>query len=87
MALTKTITLVNNFQEFSIFENAYLKVTSFSGSKETISFNLGAFKEKNGVLLQKQEFVIPHDLEGFNPLKQAYEHLKSLPEFSDAIDC
>lgn len=87
MALTKTSTLVNNFQEFSIFEDAYLKVTSFSGSKETISFALGIFKEKGGVLLQKQEYLFAMDLEGSNPIKQAYEYLKTLHEFSDAVDC
>jgi len=87
MALAKTITLVNNFQEFSIFENAYLKVTSFNGSKENVSLALGIFKEKNKVLLHKQEYVFTLDLEGPNPIKQAYEYLKTLPEFSDAIDC
>ena len=87
MALTKTITLVNNFQEFSIFEDAYLKVTSFSGSKETVSFDLSAFKEKGGVLLQKQDYVFAIDLEGSNPIKQAYEYLKTLPELADATDC
>ena len=87
MALTKPITLVNNFQEFSIFEDAYLKVTSFSGSKETVSFALSIFKKKDGVLLQKQEYLFAMDLEGSNPIKQAYEYLKTLPEFSDAVDC
>jgi|LauGreDrversion4_2_1035121.scaffolds.fasta_scaffold91181_1 hypothetical protein len=87
MAFTKTSTLVNNFQEFSIFEDAYLKVTSFSGSKETISFALGTFKEKDGILLQKQEYVFAIDLDGPNPIKQAYEYLKTLPEFADATDC
>lgn len=87
MAFTKTSTLVNNFQEFSTFEDAYLKVISFSGSKETISFALGTFKEKDGVLLQKQEYVFAIDLDGPNPIKQAYEYLKTLPEFADATDC
>lgn len=27
------------------------------------------------------------DLDGPNPIKQAYLHLKSLPEFADATDC
>ena len=27
------------------------------------------------------------DLEGPNPIKQAYLHLKTLPEFADASDC
>jgi hypothetical protein len=87
MALTKIITLVNNFQEFSIFEDAYLKVTSFSGSKGAVSFALSIFKEKDGVLLQKQEYVYAIDLEGPNLIKQAYQFLKTLPEFSDATDC
>jgi hypothetical protein len=87
MALTKIITLVNNFQEFSIFEDAYLKVTSFSGSKEAVSFALSIFKKKDGVLLQKQEYVYAIDLEGPNLIKQAYQFLKTLPEFSDATDC
>ena len=26
-------------------------------------------------------------LDGPNPIKQAYLHLKTLPEFADAIDC
>jgi hypothetical protein len=29
----------------------------------------------------------PYDIEGDNPIKQAYEHLKTLPEFEGAIDC
>jgi hypothetical protein len=27
------------------------------------------------------------DMDGENPVKQAYIHLKTLPEFADAVDC
>lgn len=29
----------------------------------------------------------PYDLAGENPYVQAYEYLKTLPKFADAIDC
>lgn len=36
--------------------------------------------------LYYREFTIPHDLEGGNVLEQAYNHLKSLDEYSGALD-
>jgi hypothetical protein len=36
--------------------------------------------------LQKQ-FVFAPNLDGPNFIKQAYEHLKTLPEFDGAVDC
>lgn len=35
----------------------------------------------------KNEFAFSYDINGENPIKQAYEYLKTLPEFSDATDC
>ena len=87
MAISKNISLTNNFGEQSSFNNVYCKVTSFGGSKENFSFDVGTFKEKNGTLLSRQNYNLVFDFEGPNPIKQAYLHLKSLPEFSDAVDC
>lgn len=28
-----------------------------------------------------------YDIQGDNPIRQAYQHIKTLPDFSDAIDC
>jgi len=38
-------------------------------------------------LYVKSEADMAYDLDGPNPIKQAYQHLKTLPEFADAIDC
>lgn len=32
-------------------------------------------------------FECAYDISGENPLAQAYAHLKTLPEFVDALDC
>ena len=32
-------------------------------------------------------FFCPFDINGSNPFAQAYAHLKTLPEFADAVDC
>ena len=87
MALSKSISLTNNFGEQSNFDNVYCKIVAFGGSKETFSFDVSTFKKKNGTLLDKQNYNLAFDLDGPNPIKQAYLHLKSLPEFANAVDC
>jgi hypothetical protein len=69
------------------FPGAYIKVLAVFTSKLTNHLTYGIYKEANGRLLKegREEFEI--DLETSNPLRQAYEHLKTLPEFSDATDC
>lgn len=38
-------------------------------------------------ILQTLEFEASYSLDGPNPIEQAYEYLKLLPEFEDAEDC
>jgi len=63
----------------------YVKVESIRGDKNQqtaeVSFNLNNIK----FVARQYSFLI--DLEGPNFIQQAYLHLKSLPEFADAIDC
>jgi hypothetical protein len=33
------------------------------------------------------EYSCAYDLDGANPIRQAYLHLKTLPEFANATDC
>lgn len=87
MALTKTITIKNNFGEDSKFVNAYLRVERFEGTRHLISVQLGFYKEGGKEFLMGSNFSFIPDLNGLNFIKQAYEHLKSTPEFSDATDC
>ena len=87
MALTKTMILLDNFDKEVPFPGAYIKILSVFTSKLTNHLTYGIYKEANGKLLKegREEFKI--DLETPNPLRQAYLHLKSLPEFADAVDC
>mgnify|MGYP000334844155 CR=1 FL=1 len=87
MALTKSITLQNNFGEDSIFANAYIKVRSVNVAKKTAEANIDICKEQGGLVIQRVQYAFEHSLTGDNPIKQAYLHLKTLPEFSDAVDC
>ena len=78
----KNITLVGDVN-FS----AYIKITSFSGNKESMSFEVTYFKEETQDVINQTHFIIKPNLDGNNFIKQAYEHLKGLPEFESAIDC
>ena len=87
MALSKTLNLVDNFNETVIFTNAYIKVAVVSVNKNTCSFSYQYFKTKDGELLEGHSDVFDTDLDGTNAIKQAYLYLKTLPQFVDAEDC
>ena len=68
-------------------QNAYIKVLSYSGSKTNMSFSVGYFASSSEPKMFGQEqHECSVDLNGDNPVKQAYEHLKTLPEFAGAAD-
>jgi hypothetical protein len=87
MALKKFTQLENNFKEVSTFEDCYIKIDYVAGTKNNITTIVGFFKEKEGFLLQQKTFDVPVSMNGENFIKQAYLHLKTLPEFADAVDC
>lgn len=87
MALKKSLQLKNNFGEVSSFQNCYIKVIDVVGTKNNIMSRVGFFKEKEGLLLQEKTFDVLADMNGANFIKQAYDHLKTLPEFSGVEDC
>lgn len=87
MALSKTLTLVNNFGEESVFRNAHIRVTQVMGTKRSCNAIVHFSKSAEGPLLQSKEYAFNVDLNGGNFIEQSYAHLKSLPEFADAVDC
>jgi hypothetical protein len=87
MALKKSLQLANNFGEVSTFQNCYIKVIDVVGTKNNIMSKVGFFKEKAGLLLQEKTYDVIPDMDGANFIKQAYDHFKTLPEFSGAEDC
>jgi hypothetical protein len=64
--------------------DCYIKVESVSGTKIQMRSNVSF--ESNGA--KKTHFyTFQPSLTGKNFIAQTYEYLKTLPEFSDAIDC
>jgi hypothetical protein len=75
----------------------YVKVTSYSskggkvGSGESkaiapINFDVSIVNEAGQQASQSFEFTPSVEVAAENFIKQAYEHLKTLPEFADAVD-
>jgi hypothetical protein len=84
MALLKTVSTVHGFQAV----NAYHRVESVSlMNKEKISFHVRSYTSTDKPFFEEKVIVVSYSINGANPIKQAYDHLKTLPEFSDAVDC
>lgn len=85
MALTKD----TKFKGITI-PLAYIRVNNFSGSKSHIAFNVGFYGPANEQgereMFDQQAHQCAYDLNGSNAVKQAYEHLKTLPEFAGALE-
>lgn len=56
-------------------------------NKNIILFNLRSYVDVTFPAFDEKQFSCNYDLNGENPIKQAYLHLKTLPEFADAVDC
>ena len=89
MALKQTMTLVNNFGEDSVFNDAYIKVQLVNCNKEHGTMRYTVQKTSDAPVLKQTELMFPVSVESRseNFIKQAYNYLKTLPEFKDASDC
>lgn len=65
----------------------YIKVTTVAGTKETLSASVSFTDNQSENVVAHKQYEFSLDLEGSNPIRQAYEYLKTLPEFADAVDC
>lgn len=66
---------------------AYCRIESISLTKTAITFALRRYKDNSGLPFFLEEYVTaPYDLTGKNPIQQAYDYLKALPEFASAVD-
>jgi len=85
MALTKTQTTSHGF----VAENSYLRVEGVRlETKNSLVFRVRSYKDESSVYhFADVEYSCAYDLEGKNPIAQAYEHLKTLSEFAEAQDC
>lgn len=85
MALEKTVTTPHGFAA----KNAYHRVEGLElSAKDTMSFLVRSYKQPYGFpCFFEKHMTAAYDIEGGNPIAQAYSHLKTLPEFAGAIDC
>lgn len=87
MALKKEIILVNNFGDDVVFKDVYIKVGKLAGDKEQMGVSVFFCRTQDGPILQSKNYSFIPVLNESNFIAQAYKHLKTLPEFADAVDC
>ena len=87
MALSKNLSLTDNFGETVLISNAYIKVDKLSGNKSGLTVVVCKYKNDKTTFLTKNEYSFTPILDGQNFIAQAYNHLKTLPEFAGATDC
>jgi hypothetical protein len=91
MAISKTLTLTDNFGVDVTLADTYIQILKVDYTKTDNKFigNLTYYiknKERTQILfVDTKQFNLT--LDGVNFVQQAYEHLKTLPEFADATDC
>lgn len=87
MALSQTITRILPLVGSMQF-NAHCRVTSISGGKNGMSVACELrVSNGSGELIDVLHSSFIPSLDGDNFIRQAYMHLKTLPEFSGATDC
>jgi len=85
MALIKTMTTPIGL----VAENAYHRVEFVViKDKQNMEFRIRSYVAESGVPFFAEKVIeTAYDLDGANPIEQAYLCLKALSEFSDAVDC
>lgn len=70
-------------------DNAYHRVCRVSlPTKTTIEFCVCAYVSAQTQMPFASDFyTCAYAIDGDNPIRQAYLHLKTLPEFANAVDC
>lgn len=85
MALKKTIVTAHGFEA----TDAYHRVECVEiQSKTSISYRVRSYKSETGFPFFDEKYLTSeYDINGENPISQAYAHVKALAEFADAVDC
>jgi hypothetical protein len=86
MALKKQITLKSNFGDDVVFNDAYIKVENMMGNKMQMRVDVSIHKKANDIVVDRKNYLFTPDLNGKNFIAQAYEYLKTLPDYANATD-
>ncbi len=84
MAISKTV----EFKGITV-ENAYIRVSPLTIHAGNASMEFGVNSMVNAAATPFETFieVATYKLEGGNPIRQAYDHLKTLERFQGSEDC
>lgn len=84
MAIKKDVVTSTGFD----CPSAYHKVGNINiSNKDTLKFSLLISKEQGLNPFDQKPYECGYEIDGANPIEQAYIHLKTLSEFADAVDC
>jgi hypothetical protein len=84
MAIKKQVDTVHGFS----VNDAYHRVENVTIiGKQKMAFSVKVYKDIEKQAFSEVSFNCAYDLSGSNPIAQAYNHLKTLPEFAGAVDC
>ena len=84
MALSQTLTTRSGF----VSKDSYISISSIKKlDKVSMNFSVNFRKDKESEPFNSKDFFCAYDIQGNNPIYQAYAYLKTLPEFAGAIDC
>jgi hypothetical protein len=67
-------------------DNAYCRIENISLTKDTLMFSVRNYVVPTKPFFSEDSLSCPYDILGENPFKQAYLHIKTLPEFAGAVD-
>ena len=70
-----------------VVNDAYIRVQTANVSKDKMTFSVFLYADKEKPSFDSKVFSCAYEINGLNPIAQAYEHLKTLPEFAGATDC
>ena len=84
MALKKTLELQSNFGGTQSVKDVLIRVESVVANKEHATAYVELKKTEDGPIIEVRQYDFVPDMDGPNFIKQAYEHLKTLPEFAGA---
>jgi hypothetical protein len=79
-----------SFDNVLIAKDAVWRIDSVVGNKNCISLNVSVYKDETvSCVIDRQsfDFISSVQSDAKNIFAQGYEYLKTLPEFSDSIDC
>jgi len=87
MALSQTQSFATKYKQDVLVDNCYIKVAVVTATKSTCTATVWFMSSQNGDQLEERPYFFQYDIAGENPIRQAYLHLKTLPEFANATDC